>query len=72
VRGWTREIVLMAAAEFDTFNCVKAPTFVLKVDYNQRPIYAAFNAFACNISGFAIKDVLGKTAEEIYGGRSDR
>ena len=61
--------VEMAAAAFDAFNCVKSPIFVLKVDDNQRPIYAAFNAFACDIAGFAIEDVIGKTAEEIYGGR---
>ena len=62
--------VEMDAAAFDAFDCVKSPIFVLKVDKSQRPVYAAFNAFACDVAGFAVEDVIGKTAEEIYGGRS--
>jgi len=48
---------------------VGTPIFVLEIDGDGEPIYAAFNKCACDVTGMAASDVVGKTAKEIYPGR---
>lgn len=54
---------------YDLFNCVQSAIFVLQVDESKRPVYAAFNDYACEVAGLTTDRVIGQTAIEIYGGR---
>lgn len=56
-------------ATFASYDSVMTPIFVLEIDEQERPVYAAFNAFACNTAGLSVENLVGKTAEEVYGGR---
>lgn len=59
----------MAIDDFSHLNHIDTPLFVLKVDEEGIPIYAAFNESACKAAGRREEDVLGKTAKELYPGR---
>ncbi|MEM6618530.1 MAG: HAMP domain-containing sensor histidine kinase [Pseudomonadota bacterium] len=55
--------------------CVDAltvPAFVLRVSEDGTPIYAHFNAAACAASGLRLRDVIGRTAQDIWGPWGDQ
>ena len=59
----------MTSEEISLLDLVEQPVFVLEPDDTGAPRYVAFNAFARNILGRPLTDILGKTAAELYGGR---
>ncbi|KIN64737.1 Histidine kinase [Sulfitobacter noctilucicola] len=47
---------------------IASPVFVLEIDAEGQPVYAAFNKKARSVSGRPLSDYLGRTAKEVYVG----
>ena len=58
--------------EFDYLNHIETPLFVLEVDGEGRPVYAAANDCACMAARCQKEDIVGKTAMDVYPGRPGR
>lgn len=50
-------------------DAISIPVFVLRVEGDGRPVYAAFNLASAVYSGLDPNDVVGRTAAEIFPGR---
>ncbi len=48
------------------FDLISAPVFVLEINADGAPVYAAFNDYARKLSGRPLSDYLGRTAMEVY------
>lgn len=59
----------MQDVESDLLDMVEHPVFVLEPDADGVPRYAAFNAYARNVLGRPLDEILGCTAAELYPGR---
>lgn len=51
---------------YSNFDLVAAPVFVLEINDDGEPVYAAFNKFGLQKSGRPLSDYLGRTALEVY------
>lgn len=58
----------MSTREYDNLDFIATAAFVLEVQDDQ-PVYVAFNKHALAHSGFALDDILGKTAKDLYPGQ---
>lgn len=53
-------------------NTIRHPIFALEKSEDGSVRYVLFNAYACNAAQFQERDILGKTAAEVYPGRLGR
>lgn len=53
-------------SEYASLDYVSAPVFVLEVNDDGQPVYAAFNSHARQASGRPLSDYMGRTALEVY------
>lgn len=58
--------------DYANLDFISAPVFVLEVNEDGCPVYAAFNGHASQISGRPLADYLGRTAKQIYPGAYGR
>lgn len=53
-------------ANYDQFDLIEAPIFVLEISPDGEPVYAAFNSYARRNAGRPLSDYLGRTAVDVY------
>lgn len=52
--------------DYSDLDHISAPVFVLEMNADGLPVYAAFNAYALQMSGKPLADYIGRTAAEVY------
>lgn len=60
----------MDPSEIELLDAIQIPVFVLEPDDRGRPVYVHFNRQACRVAEVELADVTGRTAREVYSGRS--
>lgn len=58
--------ILKPRRAFADLDHISAPIFVLEMNEDGAPVYAAMNAYALQKSGRPLSDYIGRTAEEVY------